>query len=153
MRPVLVTSGRHPFEVAMLVAAMISGIALLITDARPRSVTESMPTLVQAFWEVGLVVAGVVGLMGISWRGQMSTSLGVELFGIAVLGTVTTMYTIALYTVSGAAAIAAGAFVGAVALASWSRIWQITRDLRRVARAADAGHTADVTLLIERDKR
>jgi hypothetical protein len=152
MRPVQITSGRHPFEVATLVAVLAAGVALLATGDRPKSVTAAMPILVQATWEIGLIVAGVVGLAGITWRGRLSTALGVELGGVACLGTVTTMYAIALAVVTGTQAIAAGAIVGGLAVASWWRIWQIVADLRRIARAAEAGAVVDVPLLVERDR-
>lgn len=150
MRPVQITSGRHPFEVSFLVAALLCGLTLLVAGQRPASVTAAMPGLVQAAWEIGLVVAGLVGVAGVTWRGRLSTALGVELLGVTTLGTATTMYAIALYVVSGLAAIAAGAFVTAVAVASWWRVAQIVRDLRRVARAAESGALADVPLLVER---
>ncbi|MFY1595500.1 hypothetical protein [Micromonospora sp. WMMD737] len=138
---------------AVLVAAVACGVALVATDRRPASVTAAMPATVQTLWEVGLVVAGVVGLVGICWSGTLSTSMGVELIGMILLGTVTAMYGVALYVVSGMAAIAAGAFVVAVAVASWARAVQVLRDLRRVGRAAQNGRTADVPLLMEGDNR
>lgn len=138
MRPVQITSGRHPFEVTILAAALLCGIALMASNARPRSITESMPSLVQSSWEIGLVGAGVIGLTGVLlWRGQLAVCLGVELGGVMILGTVTSMYGIALFAVSGSQALAAGAFVVGVSLASWWRIAQIVRDLRRLALATE----------------
>lgn len=152
LRPIQIASGRHPFEMAVLIASVACGVALVVTDRRPASVTAAMPALVQTLWEVGLVVAGVVGLVGVTWTGSLATSMGVELIGMVLLGTVTCMYAIALYVVSGSAAIAAGAFVCAIAAASWARAVQVLTDLRRVGRAAQAGRIADVTLLVERDE-
>lgn len=154
-RPVQITSGRHPYEVAVLIASVGCGIALIATDRRPASVAAAMPAMVQAAWEVGLIVAGVIGLVGIGWAsiGKLSTAMGVELIGVIILGTGSTMYAIALYVVSGSAAIAAGAFVTAVAVASWARAYQIIRDLRKVAHAMKHGRTADVPLLVERDRQ
>lgn len=149
VRPVQIVSGRHPFEVAVLLAVLICGVILVLTDQRPASVTAAMPGSVQAAWEVGLIVAGVVGLAALVWPGSLVTSMGVELVGMVVLGTSTSMYAIALYVVSGSAAIAAGAFIVAVAVASWARGYQILRDLRRVARAAESGMTTDFPLLVE----
>ncbi|MFC0504210.1 hypothetical protein [Micromonospora costi] len=151
LRPVQIASGRHPFEMAVLLAAVCSGVALVVTDRRPASVLAAMPATVQLLWEVGLIVAGVIGLIGVTWNGDLSTSMGVEMIGIILLGTVTTMYAVALFVVSGSAAIAAGAFICAIAAASWARAVQVLVDLRRVGRAAQAGRTADVTLLVERD--
>ncbi|ATO14698.1 hypothetical protein CO540_13375 [Micromonospora sp. WMMA2032] len=153
MRPVTIGRGRQPFEVAVLLAALLSGLTLLATGNRPASVTAGMPTSVQAIWEVGLILAGVIGLTGVSMPGtRLAASLGVELCGVAALGTVTTMYAIALYAVSGSAAIAAGAFVASTALASWWRVAQIGLDLRRVTIAVEAGRVADVSLLVERER-
>lgn len=150
VRPVQVTTGRHPFEVAVLGAATLCGISLIASGVAPRSVAASMPNLVQTLWQFGLIAGGVIGLVGTFWPGsKLAARLGTEAVGIACLGTATTMYTIALFTVSGMQALAAGSFVGAVAAASWARVIQIGRDLNRVATASAAGDTADVTLLVE----
>lgn len=152
LRPVQIASGRHPFEVAVLIAAVACGIALVVSDRRPASVTASMNVTVQTLWQVGLIVAGVVGLVGLFWPGDLSTSMGVELIGMILLGTVTTMYGLALFVVAGWEAIAAGAFVVAVAVAAWARTAQVLRDRRRVGRAAQKGRTADVPLLVEGER-
>lgn len=143
-------SGRHPFEVVFLAASALVGLVLLVVDARPRSVTTAMPAVVQVGWDVGLIVAGVVGLVGVTWTGRLSTALAVELLGMFALGTSTTMYSIVLFAVSGWAALAAGTFITAIAVASWWRAGQIWADLRRIGRAAQAGAVADVPLLMER---
>lgn len=151
VRPLQIASGRHPFEIAVLITAVACGVTLVVTDTRPASVTAAMPAPVQTLWEVGLVVSGVVGLVGVTWTGALATSMGVELIGMVLLGTVTCMYAVALYVVSGTAAIAAGAFVCGIAAAAWVRAAQVLMDLRRVGRAAEAGSVADVTLLVEKD--
>ena len=138
MRPVPVTSGRHPFEVAVLAASAVAGLLLFATDTSPGSVREGMPGAVQTVWQVGLVVAGVVGLVGLWWQGRrLDDGLAVETVGVGGLGTVCAMYTAALFVVSGTQAIAAGAFVAAVAAASWWRIGQIIKDMHRGVAAAE----------------
>jgi hypothetical protein len=149
---VQVTTGRHPFEVAVLAAAAACGLTLMVSGVSPRSVAAAMPEFVQVLWQVGLLAGGIIGLVGTFWPGKLAAQLGAEAVGVMFLGSATTMYTIALFTVSGTQAIAAGAFVGAVALASWARAGQIARDLRKVAAATATGNTADVTLLVE-DRR
>lgn len=151
MRPLLIVSGRHPFEVTLLTAAVCCGSTLLVADARPRSVTAAMPGAVQATWEIGLIVAGLLGLLGISWRGQLSTGLGLELGAIVLFGTTTGMYAIALLAFTGWGGAAAGTFVAAVSAASYWRSVQITRDLRRLAGVGSTCTLADVPLLVERD--
>jgi hypothetical protein len=153
VRPVQITTGRHPFEVAVLAAAALCGAALIATGVSPRSVAAAMPGLVQTLWQLGLLGGGVIGLVGAFWPGKLAAQLGAEAVGVIFLGGATTMYTIALFAVSGSQALAAGAFVGAVAVASWTRVAQIADDLRRVAAASASGNTADVTLLVERQPR
>jgi hypothetical protein len=149
IRPIQVTTGRHPFQVAVLAASLVVGLALIASDLQPRSVVAAMSGPIRLLWEFQLAAAGVVGLMGIYWPGRLQVRLWIELCGVVVLGTATTMYALALYAVSGTAAIAAGAFVAALAVAAWWRVGQIIRDLRRMARAAESGTTAEVSLLIE----
>lgn len=131
-------AGRHPFEVATLAASATAGLTLLIADERPRSVAEAMPPLLQDTWEIALIVAGVVGLAGVYWPGLPLVGVGAELSAVVVLGTATAMYAIALFAISGWQALAAGAFIAAVGLASWARASSIVRDLRRLARHYDA---------------
>lgn len=126
-----------PFEVAVLCAATVAGLALVASDNRPRSVAEAMPPLVQGSWEWALLVTGLVGLAGIYWPRSPLVGVAVELGALVLLGTSTLMYAIALYAISGAQALAAGSFVAAVGCASWWRAGQIIHDLRRLAQLRD----------------
>lgn len=129
-------SGRHPFQVCTLAASTVLGGVLLFYEvARPASVRSAMPPAVQWIWEAGLVAAGLIGLAGVWWRWHPVTGLAVETFGIAILGTVTTMYIVALLGVFGSQGFAAVAFLGGPAIGSWWRIAQIIRTLRRVVAA------------------
>lgn len=152
MRPLLIISGRHPFEVTLLLAAVVCGSGLLLlADTRPRSVSVAMPGVVQATWEIGLVVCGLLGLVGIGWRGQLSTGLGLELGAIVLFGTTAGMYALAIFAISGRVGLAAGTFVAAVSAASYWRATQIVRDLRRLAQACATSAIVDVPLLVERE--
>ena len=151
MRPVQVTRGNHPFELLVLAACAIVGVVLLASDARPRSVEQGMAEEIQAIWEVGLVVAGTVSLVGALWRGKLTTALGIEVAGLFVFGGVTAMYAVAMFAVVGLQAMAAGTFVASLSAASWWRIVQIISDLGKVARASQAGAVASVPLLMERE--
>ncbi|MEV4760326.1 hypothetical protein AB0J86_35210 [Micromonospora sp. NPDC049559] len=131
-----VNSGRHPFEVTLLLATLGCGIALIVSDARPRSVALAMPGVVEVTWEWSLVVVGLVGLIGLVWPGHVVTALGIELGAMVTLGSSTGMYAIALFAVAGDMALAAGTFIVAVAVASWWRAAQIWTDLRELAHAA-----------------
>jgi len=149
LRPIQVSTGRHPFEVAVLLAATIAGAVLLFIGLSPRSVANEMHPTVQQLWQIELLAGGVIGLAGCFWTGTLYSSLKVEAIGVFILATATSMYSVALATVGGSQAIVAGSFVASIALASWARVFQIVRDLRRATKAARAGRTAEVTLLAE----
>jgi hypothetical protein len=151
MRPVRLVSGRHPFEMTSLFTAVACGIGMIGFDSRPRSVAVAMPTVLEQVWEIGLIVAGVGGLCGITWRGQPATGLGMELGSLVSLGAITGMYAIALLVVSGWPALTAGSFIAGIAVASWWRCAQIARDLGRLARVSAVGDIVEVPLLVERD--
>ena len=154
MPAVQMRRGRDPFEVTLLVATLACGIALIISDARPRSVTSAMPALVELTWEWGLIVAGVVGLVAVLWRGDLAIALGVELGAMVLLGTTTSMYAIALFAVSGKAALAAGSFITAVAVAAWWRAAQILRALNALAEAPEPiPVVVPKPLSVERDRQ
>lgn len=131
MRPVSVTSGRHPYQVAVHASAIACGVALAIAGRTPKSATEAMPGPVQGLWVVLLISAGIVAIGGAFWRGRAATGLRVELAGVLLLGGGTSMYAVALFAVSGMQATAAGAFLIGIAAASYWRAWQLGRDVRQ----------------------
>ncbi|GGK89080.1 hypothetical protein [Mangrovihabitans endophyticus] len=140
VRPVRVVNGRHPYEVAILAASACCGLALALTDTSPRSAATAMPGVVEVLWQVLLVAGGVIGLFGAFWPGRLVAQLGTEAAGVVLLGTATSMYSVALFAVAGLQALAAGAFVAAAAVASWVRLWQIGRDLPGGGRGAGGPH-------------
>ncbi len=149
LRPVQVRRGDHPFEVAALGAALLCGVTLIVLDTQPASVQTAMTGTVQTLWQILLTVSGMVGLVGALWRGRLAAALGTELVGVIVLASATTMYSIALWSVSGIRAIGAGTFVTAYALGCWWRSVQIVHDLVLIARATRDGKHVEVPLLVE----
>jgi hypothetical protein len=146
---VRITSGRHPYEVALLIAAPLVGAIVLLTDARSRAVTIAMPAPVRAVWVVLLILAGGSGLTGVFWSGRIEVGLSIEAVGVLVLGSSASMYAVAVLAVGGLPAAAAGGFTAAVSAGSWWRLLQIWGDLRRVDRARKAPPVADPPLLVE----
>ncbi|WP_329109913.1 hypothetical protein OG792_13780 [Micromonospora sp. NBC_01699] len=135
--PIRITSGRHPFELSFLLGGLVCGVMMVTLDALPRSLVAAVPATVEWTWEVSLVLAGLVGLLGIGWPGQISTGQGLELGAILLLGANTCIYAIALFVISGEAALAAGTFIGAVSIGCSWRAGQIMGNLRRLAEAPD----------------
>jgi hypothetical protein len=150
VRPLAVTTGRHPFEVAFFASAVAVGVFLVVLNARPESVRAAMPPLVQGMWVAGLLVGGAVGLLaavvqGFSlWRGLLT-----ELVAAAVCGAALGIYAVAIFAVSAVQGVAGGTFVAAFAVASWWRFWQIVVDIRRLGRAVRQGRIARIPLLAE----
>jgi len=147
VRPIAITSGRHPFELAFLIAATAIGVLLLVTGHRPRS-AEAMPHLIQVAWPAVLVAGGLITLAGVLWP-RLDTGLRVELVGVIVLGGALVVYTIALIKYSGMSGATAAGFTLAFGAGSWWRAVQIHRDLARLACARDAGRLATVPILVE----
>ena len=108
-----------------------------------------MPGSVEVLWQILLIAGGIIGLVGVFWPGRLVAQLGTEAAGVVALGSATSMYSLALFTTSGLQALAAGSFVTAVAVASWSRLLQIGRDLRRAWAAEARGQVEAVPLLVE----
>ncbi|GIH18449.1 hypothetical protein [Rugosimonospora africana] len=135
MEPIRITSGRHPFEVILLIASPVVASVLVLTNTQPPAVKVAMPTPVRAVWFALLIVAGAAGLTGVFWRGQVGASLSIEAIGVLVLGAAASMYAFGLLAVSGVQGAAAAGFVAAVATGSWWRLTQIWRDLRKLDRA------------------
>ncbi|MEU8254470.1 hypothetical protein AB0C06_09440 [Micromonospora inaquosa] len=128
----------RPYEIAVLVAAALSGVLILTLDVRPTSVHLSMPQPILIAWELGQIAVGVGGLLGILWPGRLSTGLGLELASVLVLGTITGMYAVAVSVVSGRNSIVAISFMMAVTVGSFWRAAQIAIDLRRLARVCES---------------
>jgi hypothetical protein len=138
MEFVRVTSGRHPFEVVLLVAGPTVGVILLVSGKQPAAVNAAMSPLVRVVWVAMLLLAGIAGLTGVFWSGRLQMSLSIEAAGMLVLGSATSMYAIAVAARSGLTGAAAAGFTAAVAAGSWWRIIQIFRDLRIIDRVIQA---------------
>ncbi|MGW4464142.1 hypothetical protein [Micromonospora sp. NPDC004704] len=130
----MVATSWRPFEVTFMVAAVACGIAMLVSGARMSPLADTMPILTHTIWQASFVPVGVLGLVGITWRGQHSTGLAIRLGALILLGTATSMWAVALFAVSGFAAMPAAAFVAAIPVAAWWRSGQITKDLVGPAR-------------------
>lgn len=133
MPQVAITSGRHPYQLAVHLAAVLSAVAILLGGEVPRSAREVMSGPVLVLWVALLILSGVGGAAVVWWPGELRTALRVELGGVLLLAGGTSMYAIALVATAGFQASVAGAFVSGLAVGSWWRAAQIGRDVRRVS--------------------
>lgn len=131
----LIWRNRRPFQNAVVATAPVCGSLMIAMEVRPPSVEVALPGPVLIGWELGLIVAGLVGVAGLLWPGRCATRLGMELASMLMLGTVTGMYAVALAVIAGRTSVAAASFITAVAIGSWWRAGELLRDLRRMVQS------------------
>lgn len=132
-------TSQRVYEFSILATAPVCGVLLVVGHLRPQSVEMAMPEAVQVCWELGLIVVGVAGLLGMFWPGQLGTGLGIELAAVLMLGAIAAMYVVSVLVVAGEQAVVAASFVSAVAIGSWLRAVEIVRSLRWLIRMHHAG--------------
>lgn len=131
--PILVRSGRNPFEVWLLVACVVAGIVGLISPVDSASaVVKALPHWEVLCWFSGLTLGGLVGLAGVFSRGVVS--LLVERVGMVILTCLTFAYSVSIVAQVG---IAAGATLPALLTGLFSvscaiRFFNISADLKRM---------------------
>lgn len=152
MRKLLeITTGRHPFQVAVIAACPVISAAILITGKSPPSLAAALPAQYDEVWLAALAVGGVGALTGAYWRGELDNGLLIEGSGVSAIGAMVTVYAAALLVVQGATAIGPATFLAAIGVACWWRAMQIARDVRKVWRAQSDGLTETVKLLTDPD--
>jgi len=129
--PLLVRSGRNPFEVLMLCACAIAGAAGLIAPAASsNAITATLPHWEVVCWYSGLLAGGVISLAGVFARGV--TSLLVERVGIILLACLMLAYALALFVQVGIRGTLPALITGLFAVACAVRFVYITADLKRM---------------------
>jgi len=133
--PLLIRSGRNPFEVLLLCACAVAGaIGLIAPGASANAITATLPHWEVLCWYSGLLAGGVVSLAGVFARGV--TSLLVERVGIIILACLMLAYALALFTQVGIRGVLPGAVTGLFAVACAVRFVYITTDLKRMEEIA-----------------
>lgn len=152
MRKLLeITTGRHPFQVAVVAACPLASLAILASGEHPPSLDLTLPRPMADVWLVTLAVSGIAAQVGAYWRGELDTGLLVEGAGVALMASMLTIYATALLLVQGPTGFGAAGFLAALAVAGWWRAGQAWRDTRKVWRAQREGLTANVRLLADPD--
>lgn len=149
-RPVFITPGRHPFEIAPLAACAVSGTVMSVSGLRPPSVLDGYPEPIVITWLALIGLGGIIGIVGAFWRGNTDDGLLVELLGVAAVAGGCLLYVAALYATRpiGSAFAAGGLLTGLAIGASW-RSWQCWCDWRKVRSAEVSNITVELPLLTE----
>lgn len=135
MKSVTITSGRHPFEILMLVAAGLAGLAYMLGLGGRGTPEQLIPGSAVWIWYLTLTVGSGVALIGV-YLAQGSVagvfrSLFVERAGMLVLGLSCAVYELAL-TLFSTHTPGTLLIIGGFATACLFRCVQTSRDLRRM---------------------
>jgi len=148
-RPVYVTPGRHPFEVALLAACLAVGALLVITGSRPPSLTRGLPEAVVTVWLALVAVGGATGLLGVYWR-RLDTGLLIEFAGVVAISAACALYVAALFALNPLpTALGTGGLITGVAAGAAWRAGQCIADLLRLRRAVVAPVEIELPLLVD----
>jgi hypothetical protein len=129
---VVVHGGRNPFELWLLSACVLSGLAGLITPGANNSVINKLlPGWEVQAWYAGLLLIGAVALYGAARQKML-----VERVGMAIMSALTLLYSVAVLAAAGDRAAFIALLVAAFSAACITRVVQINRDLRVLSRAA-----------------
>jgi hypothetical protein len=140
--------GNQPFEVALLVTCVLTGVTGLLTG-------NAAPVLQQVLgdhvwvWHAGLVVGSAVTLVAVFLRLPMT--LVVERVGMIWLATLFLAYGAAILLLSTATVATAGGITLGFGLASIARVVQITNDLGRLRVALAQEPTPTTVVIAEPD--
>ncbi len=129
----IIRSGRNPDAIFLLSACVLTGIAGLVSPQQTSpAVAHVLAPWQLAAWYAGLALSAAGTLAALALRGP--ASLTVERVTRVVLISITAMYTIAVIQRGGVALSLAATVTGGLCVASLVRIWQISRDLKKLRR-------------------
>lgn len=134
---VLAGTRRSPPELFLLALCLLSAASFLAGAQPPSSIEAVMPDWLVVGWYVTLVVAGVVGVAGNAWPGELATAWRLRLAGQLFAAGPAAAYTLAAFAYAGAEALIGG---GVILVVGWSAFcsWQafaLARNLRRLGGA------------------
>lgn len=90
-----------PFELFMMAVVALNGAAALVSGPRSSSITALLDPLFVTVWGAMLLVGGGFALIGLFWRGRLTTSLTVESFGCVIAGGATLIHALAVGVTDG----------------------------------------------------
>lgn len=128
----VVHTSKSPFEIFILIAIVIAGIAGLLMPAHTSSaIAQLLPLWGQLTWYSGLLVSGLLSVVG-AFTNRL-WSLYAERGGLSMLGVLCVVYTATVIAIVGPLAAFAGVLVLGLGVACFARVHQISGDIRRVS--------------------
>ena len=152
--PLLVRSGRRPFQTVVLATCVLSGaFGLFAPGTRSNAVEKAMPGALSLGWYIGLLLFGAFTLAVThqyrpptdtrEQRDRLRFRLQLEAVGLSGLSLIALGYCAAAFTVSGAPGMTAALSIGLYTAACVWRIAEIVVDTRKMAAAERDPHFAD----------
>lgn len=127
---------RHPFQVWILAACLISGISTAVFDAGPATLRELLPVWAFWLWGAVLMMGGFFGLLGAFWEDRITGLLMERLALIAISGG-SMVYAVTVVSLAGKVGYTTAAYTMSVGIAGFWRVRHINRALRVLSRWMD----------------
>lgn len=140
-RVVIITSGRHPWEISGLCIFVIIGLALIGGAApAPTSVDAALPGWFVQCWKAQLAVGAVLALAGISLPQssvhQLMLSQVIERSAMIWFGSATLVFPVVLAATGRAPTVTVIGYATAYGVGGLARAWQISRNLAQLRDAS-----------------
>lgn len=148
-KPLTITRA-GPFEIMLLLGAFLTGLVGMMNPARSSAVLTAYLDGHVWLWHISLMLVAVVTLGGLLLK--LPLNLQLERAGMLWLGSVLLAYALAIFLYSGGASVTGGGLSLAFSVASFARVWQITRDLQKLRHAVNHAETITPTLLADPDE-
>lgn len=121
---------RDPMELMLLGLCLLAGLSALVGNDPPSSVEQTMPGWLVVVWNIALVAAGAVGVVGNLWPGDIGTGLLVRCAGLCIAFGPAAAYAVAAMSFAGLVALFPAGLVAAFAGACLWKSRHLTQDLR-----------------------
>ena len=139
---IVVTSGRHPWEISGLCIFVIVGLALVAGNPAPTSLGALLPGWFVQIWKAQLAIGAIVALTAVLLPqrtvDRITLSQIIERTAMVWFGVATLVYPAVLAATGQKPALTAMGFTAAYGLGALARAWQITVELRRLRKAVRA---------------
>lgn len=128
----VVHTSKSPFELWLLVAAVLSGVAGLIAPSAGSRVVQALPHWEQALWSGGIAFGGALALIGALT--PRLWALHVERGALAMLAALLMVYTLGIVIETGPTTAVGAALTLGLGVACVARCREITVDIGHVTR-------------------
>lgn len=131
----VVHTSKSPFEVFLLAALVVSGVAGLVAPRGTSQAIEALPQWAQWIWYGGVAIAGLGALAG-----ALTTrlwSLYVERGFLMMLGILLVAYAAAIVAVAGWVVVFSSIVTVGLAVSCAARVRQISGDIRRIVKGGN----------------